>query len=171
MNRRFNQILRRSLLASGWTMAPLCLGLIAALLLVLVQFFRELAHDFAGLAQMTETDVLVGVLKLIDLVLIANLVVMIVVGGVEIFLPAAAHRLETEQHATDAVDIAELKPRVFASISAIAAVDLLETYVNIEQYDGKTVLWQIAILLTFVVSGLLLAWMERLTAGRHRREE
>ena len=166
MRSRFNSILRASLLGSRWGMAPFCLGLIVALLLVAAQFFRELARAVAGFAEMGDSDVILAVLKLVDLVLIANLVVMIIAAGVEIFLPAAVHQPEQEA-ATDIVDIAALKPRLFASISAIAAIDLLESFVNIGQADKSGVLWEIAILLAFVVSGVLLAWMERLGPDRN----
>jgi len=148
-------------------MAPLCLGLIAALLIVLAQFFRELAHAVAGFAAMADSDVILTVLRLVDLVLIANLVVMIVAAAVELFLPMPAHQRYQDDRAADIVDIAALKPRLFASISAIAAIDLLESFINIDRADKSDVLWEIAILLAFVVSGVLLAWMERLGGERH----
>lgn len=164
MGSRFNTIIRDALLASRWAMAPFCLGLIVALLVVLAQFFRELAHVVSGFAAMGDADVIIAVLKLVDLVLIANLVVMVVAAGVEMVLPAALHG---EDAATEIMDIAALKPRLFASISAIAAIDLLESFINIGPADKSGVLWEIAILLAFVVSGVLLAWMERLGQQRH----
>jgi uncharacterized protein (TIGR00645 family) len=54
---------------------------------------------------------------------------------------------------------------VFGSISAIAAIEVLESFINIESVDKQNVLWEILILLTLVVSGLLLAWMDRLGDG------
>ena len=165
MGSRFNIIIRDALLASRWTMAPFCFGLIVALLAVLAQFFRELAHIVAGFAAMQDADVIIAVLKLVDLVLIANLVVMVVAAGVEMVLPAAAHGVDAT--ASEIVDIAALKPRLFASISAIAAIDLLESFINIGPADKSGILWEIAILLAFVVSGVLLAWMERLGQQRH----
>ncbi len=89
MHPRFNTILRTFLLASRWGMAPFCLGLLAALLIVLAQFFRELAHAVLGFTAMGGPEVILAVLKLVDLVLVANLVVMIIGAGVEIFLPSS----------------------------------------------------------------------------------
>jgi uncharacterized protein (TIGR00645 family) len=164
MGSRFNTIIRDALLASRWTMAPFCLGMIVALLVVLAQFFRELAHIVTGFAAMADADVIIAILKLVDLVLIANLVVMVIAAGVEMVLPAAVHGAEAP--ASEIADIAALKPRLFASISAIAAIDLLESFINIGPADKSGVLWEIAILLAFVVSGVLLAWMERLGQQR-----
>ncbi len=115
---------------------------------------------------MSDSDVILAVLRLIDLVLIANLVVMIIAAGVEIFLPAPAHQRFVAEGGSETLDIAALKPRFFASISAIAAIDLLEAFVNVGEAGKSTVVWEIAILLAFVVSGVLLAWMERLGGER-----
>ena len=164
MPERFNLILRTVQLGSRWAMAPFCLGLIAALLLVLAQFFRELAHVGAGFAGLSGAAVILAVLKLVDLVLIANLVVMIINAGVEVLLPAPEN--ERRRHFVGAVDFAGIKLRLFASISAIAAIDLLESFLNVEPTDKASILWEIAMLLAFVVSGVLLALMDRLAVDR-----
>ena len=165
MGSRFNIIFRDALLASRWALAPFCLGLIVALLVVLAQFFRELAQFVAGFAAMGDAEVIIAVLKLVDLALIANLVVMLIAAGVELVLPAAVHAADAP--ASEIADIAALKPRLFASISAIAAIDLLESFINIGPGDKSGIMWEIAILLAFVVSGVLLAWMERLGRQPH----
>jgi uncharacterized protein (TIGR00645 family) len=166
MHPPFNTILRTFLLASRWGMAPLCLGLVAALLLVLAQFFRELAQVVIAFPAMDGAGVMLAVLKLIDLVLVANLVVMIIAAGVEIFLPTPAALDEERLDGTRTVDFARLKLRLFASNSAIAAIDLLESFINIGPADKSGVLWEIAMMLAFVVSGVLLALMDRLAVGR-----
>src|SRR6266853_4458881 len=115
MHPRFNTNLRTFLLASRWGMAPFCLGLLAALVLVMAQFFRELAHTVLGFTAMGGAEVIIAVLKLVDLVLVANLVVMIIGAAVEVFLPSAA----PDESGSGIVDFAELKLKVFGSISAI----------------------------------------------------
>lgn len=165
MRRGFNPFLRHVLGSSRWAMAPLCLGLIAALVIVLVQFFRELAHAVTGFAGMESAGIMLAVLKLIDLVLVANLVLMIIGAAVDVFLPAEAAAPDRAQ-AVGLADFGALKLKLFASISAIAAVDLLESFLNIDPTKKADVLWEILILLTFVVSGLLLALMDRLGSER-----
>jgi uncharacterized protein (TIGR00645 family) len=66
------------------------------------------------------------------------------------------------------IDFSGLKLKVVASLIAIAAVDLLESFIEIATVNKTDVLWQIAILLTFVVAGVLLAWMDRLVAEPHQ---
>ena len=164
MRPRFNTILRSFLLASRWGMAPLCLGLIAALVLVLAQFFRELGHAVLGFTSMGGSELILAVLKLVDLVLVANLVVMIIAAGVEVFLPTEAAPGQDRPEGAGIVDFAALKPKVFASISAIAAIDLLESFLDIDAVEKSGLLWEVLILLAFVLSGVLLAWMGRLAA-------
>jgi uncharacterized protein (TIGR00645 family) len=165
MSARFNNLLRTVLFGSRWAMAPLCLGLIAALLILLAQFFRELARVIVGFPGMDSAEVMLAVFKLIDLVLIANLIVLIIGAGARIFLPEAASE-DGPQLRLDAVDFGTLKLRLFASISAIAAIYLLERFIDIHPVDKSDVLWEVLILLVFVVSGVLLALMDRLAAQR-----
>ena len=167
MHPSFNSILRNFLLASGWGLAPFCLGLLAALVLVLAEFVREFLHAVFGFAEMGGSDVILAVLRLVDLVLVANLVVMIIGAGVEIFLPSSAARNEDGPGLAGVADFGALKPRLFASISAIAAVDLLENFLNIDSIHKSGVLLEIAMLLAFILSGVLLAWMDRLAVERH----
>ncbi|HTV89060.1 MAG TPA: YqhA family protein [Stellaceae bacterium] len=162
----FNSIFRALLVGSRWLMAPLCLGLVAALLILLVQFARELAHTVTGFAAMRDAEVILAVLKLVDLVLVANLVIMIIEAALAIFLPRHALPIETDAPVSGTAAFAALKPKLFASIAAIAAIDLLESFVNINSVDKAAVLWETVILLAFVAAGVLLAWMDRLE-GRH----
>lgn len=153
------------LLISRWVMAPLSLGLVAALIVILVEFCRELAHAVLGFAGMTGSEVTLAVLKLIDLVLIANLALMILGAAIGAFVPPAPEN-EQGRTATGMADFGELKVRVFGYISAIAAIDLLESFINIDGIKKDDLLWQVAILIAFVVSGVMLALMDRL-AERH----
>jgi len=167
MHERFNGLLRGLLLGSRWSMAPLCLGLLVALAVVVVQFFRELAHALTSFVAMGDGDVMLEVLKLIDLVLIANLLVMIVGASAGMFMPQESAAADAAPDRSGVVDFGLLKLRMFGAISAIAAIYLLERFINIHPEDKADILWEILILLAFVVSGVLLALMDRLAGERH----
>src|SRR5579863_2087670 len=146
MIKRLEALIAGALVASRWLMAPLYIGLIAALIVVGVEFFRELVHTIVGFPAADTDGVILAVLKLIDLVLIANLVLIMITAGVGT-LGAAAANLE---HAgwvdfVGKVDFSGLKLKVVASLIAIAAVDLLESFVEIDGTSKSDVLWQIAI--------------------------
>lgn len=163
MNRRFDGVLRGLLRATRWALAPFCLGLILALLIVLAQFCRELGHTIGRFAGMDGREIIISVLRLIDLVFIANLVVMLIGAGVALLLPELPAGERPSPQFSGVVGFAGIKLRVFAAISTIAAIDLLESFINIASVDKSAVPWEIAILLGFVVAGLLLALMERLS--------
>lgn len=167
MLKRLEAVIAAVLIASRWLMAPLYLGLIAALIVVGVAFFKELIGTVAAFTALDADGVILAVLKLIDLVLIANLVLIMISAGIGTLGPIAAR----EDHSgwTDfvgKVDFSGLKLKVVVSLVAIAAVDLLESFVEVDATNKTDLLWQIAILATFVVAGVLLAWMDRLAERR-----
>jgi len=164
MIKRLEAVISAVLIASRWLMAPLYLGLIAALIVVGIEFFAELIRTVAGFGGLGADGVILAVLKLIDLVLIANLVLIMISAGIGTLGNVAP----SEQHAEwtefmGKVDFSGLKLKVVVSLVAIAAVDLLESFVEIGAANKTDLMWQIAILLTFVLTGVLLAWMDRLT--------
>lgn len=167
MLRRLETVIAGALIASRWLMAPLYLGLIAVLVVVGVAFFAELVHTVAALAPLNAESVILAVLKLIDLVLIANLVLILISAGIgTLGAVAAGGEHPAWVQFVGKVDFAGLKLKVIASLVAIAAVDLLESFVDIDATDKSDLLWQLAILAAFVLTGVLLAWMDRLSEAR-----
>jgi uncharacterized protein (TIGR00645 family) len=162
---KFQRILAGVLYGSRWILAPAYVGLVVALLSILVEFFRELVHGIAGFADMTSAAVILAVLKLIDLLLVGNLVLIMIFAGVETLVARAAD--DERPQWMGKVDFSGLKLKVVASIVAIASVQLLETFMDPASVAPQTILWQVVILLAFVVAGLLLAWMDRLSAEPH----
>jgi uncharacterized protein (TIGR00645 family) len=171
MLKRIEAIIAAALIASRWLMAPLYLGLIAALLVIVVEFFREIVHLVVGLGGFESSQLIVAVLKLIDLVLVGNLLLIMLYAG--ILTLGTTNLLDNQSNWSrfmGSVDFAGLKLKVVASVTTIAAVGLLETFVGIEQISTSDVMWDIVILLAFVLSGVLLAWTDLLVARRHERE-
>jgi uncharacterized protein (TIGR00645 family) len=127
-----------------------------------------LVHTVVGFAKLDADAVILAALKLIDLVLVANLVLIMISAGIGTLgsvTPNADHAGWAEFMGK--VDFSGLKLKVVVSLVAIAAVDLLESFVEISTTSKTDLFWQIAILATFVVTGVLLAWMDRLTAAPH----
>jgi len=162
------KLLANLLIASRWLMAPLYLGLLVALVVIVVGFFQELVGIVRGFGDLHRDGVILGALKLIDIVLVGNLVLIVIGVGLDTVVSrqvADAHANRPAWMGED--DFAGLKLKVVASIIAIAAVDLLESFVEIETVDKGQLVWKIAVFMAFVVAGLLLALMERLTGETH----
>ena len=160
------KILGQVLIASRWLMAPLYLGLIAALIIDAFEFFEELIHTIVGVPGLDANGTILAVLKLVDLVLIGNLVLIMIVAGIGTLGTIARSDDDAPlAQFMGKVDFSGLKLKVIVSLVAIAAVDLLESFVEVHSTDKTDLMWQIAILATFVVTGVLLALMDRLHDG------
>ncbi|MFN7087335.1 MAG: TIGR00645 family protein [Burkholderiales bacterium] len=159
-------VLPRWIFMSRWLQAPLYLGLIVAQGLYVWQFWAELVHliGLMSVKNITETEIMLIVLGLIDVVMISNLLVMVIVGGWETFVS----RLELEKHPDQPewlshVNAGVLKVKLATAIIGISSIHLLKTFINASHYDEKTLLWQTAIHLAFVASALAIAFTEKLT--------
>jgi len=163
--------LPRWIFMSRWLQAPLYLGLIVAQAVYVWQFWTELVHliGMITVKDITETEIMLIVLGLIDVVMISNLLVMVIVGGWETFVS----RLELQKHPDQPewlshVNAGVLKVKLATAIIGISSIHLLKSFINAAQYDEKTLLWQTMIHLTFVVSALAIAYTEKITQSTPR---
>jgi uncharacterized protein (TIGR00645 family) len=157
------------LFAGRWMLAPIYLGLIVILGAVAIKFVEELLFTIPSLISMHERDLVLFVLSLIDLALLGSLVLMVAFAGYENFV-SKMHSTERHEDRPDwmgHIDFSGLKLKLISSIVAISAIHLLRTFLDVAQLQKEDVAWQLAIHLGFVVSGLLLALMDRLSAPAH----
>jgi uncharacterized protein (TIGR00645 family) len=64
------------------------------------------------------------------------------------------------------VEFTGLKLKLLSSIVAISAIHLLRTFLDVAELAQADIFWQLAIHLGFVLLGLLLAVMDRLSGSR-----
>jgi uncharacterized protein (TIGR00645 family) len=152
---------------SRWLQAPLYLGLIVAQGVYVYHFIVELLHLIGEAAHIEEKEIMLTVLGLIDVVMIANLLVMVIVGGYETFVS----RLRLEGHPDQPewlshVNAGVLKVKLATALIGISSIHLLKTFIEIGTpgITDQTVLWQVIVHLTFVSSALLLAWTDRISS-------
>ena len=170
---RLETAFERLLFRSRWLMAPIYLGLVAALFMLLVMFLRELIHYFpavfAPYGTMTANDGILVVLTLVDLSLAGNLLLIVLFSGYENFVSKLDLEGETDRPPwMGTVDFSGLKMKLIASIVAISGIQLLKTFMNIGkagyELNPDEAMWGVIIHLTFVTSGVLLALMDWLTS-------
>ncbi|MEY4241507.1 MAG: TIGR00645 family protein [bacterium] len=164
----------RGLFASRWLMAPMYLGLIVSLAMLVTVFIRELIHYAPQAFTMTSEQVILVVLTLIDLSLAGNLLLIVLFSGYENFVS----KLDIDD-AVDrppwmgTVDFSGLKMKLIASIVAISGIHLLKRFMEIGETSAPLnepqLMWLVIIHLTFVASGVLLALMDWLTAQTKMR--
>jgi len=153
----------RAIFMSRWLLAPFYLGLSLALAVLLYDFVRRMMHLVEHLQVVEHDTIIIGILGLIDLSLMGNLVLMVMFAGYESFVS----KLHIDDH-TERLDwmgqigFGDLKLKLMTSIVAISAIRLLESFMDIENLSDRQLAWTVGIHVTFIVSGLLLALMERL---------
>ena len=152
--------------ASRWIQAPLYVGLIIAQMIYCWLFMIELSHlvhgAFTG-SNFTETEVMLVVLGLIDVVMIANLLIMVIIGGYETFVS----RLELDDHPDQPewlshVNAGVLKVKLATALIGISSIHLLKTFINAPNLDDKVLLWQTVIHMAFIVSAVAIAYIDKL---------
>jgi uncharacterized protein (TIGR00645 family) len=122
------------------------------------------AHDFT-----------LDLLGLLDLVLLGNLVLIVLFAGYENFVS----KIEVAESSTDrpswmgTIDFSGLKLKLIGSLVALSVIELLKDFIELSNHEAENVgqgtIWRIIIHLTFVVSGVLFALMDRLgeVGGKH----
>lgn len=153
-----------TLYASRWLLAPVFLGLSLALLALSIKFFQELAHLLPLVLEMSESDLVLTILALVDLSLVGSLLVMVMFSGYENFVSEMNIKEGVEKLSwLGKLDAGSLKLKVAASIVAISSIHLLRIFVNAEQIPDNKLMWYVIIHMTFVVSALLVAYMDKMT--------
>jgi uncharacterized protein (TIGR00645 family) len=169
--RRLELFLESFIFHSRWLMAPFYLGLVIALLLLLVHFIHQLVIFAPRVAAAEGSDVILGVLNLIELVFTGNLILIVLFSGYENFVS----RLEVEAHDRPdwmtKVDFGDLKQKLMVSIVAISAVKVLEAFMNIERTDTGRLGWLVGIHVLFLGSMLVVAIADRLSEPLKSPEE
>jgi uncharacterized protein (TIGR00645 family) len=153
--------------AARWIMVPIYVGLLLSLLLLAEKSIQKLVEAVPGLLRADSSETILTVLTLVDLSLVGNLVVIVMVSGWQNFVGRLlGPRDEQQLEWVGNLDFGAVKQKLIASVAAIAAIQLLETFVHIDQTPKENAMWQLAILLGIGVTGVLLALMDRL-AGEH----
>lgn len=161
--------LESAIFNSRWLLAPFYLGLVVSIILLFVKFAQELYHLTIHVASASESSVIIGILALVDMALVGSLLLMIIFSGYEIFVS----KIDVAEHQDrpdwmGKVDFGGLKLKVIGAIVAISAIDLLKTFMEIPdtvtEGQSEMFLWKVVIHTAFVLSGVLFAVMDRISA-------
>jgi uncharacterized protein (TIGR00645 family) len=155
---RIIHLIESVLFAARWLLVPVYLAMILLLGMLVVFFLEEILHAMPTLLQMTENSLIILTLSLIDLSLAANLVVLVILSGYENFISrlAIAENDNRPEWLTQ-IDFSGLKLKLLGSITVIAAVHLLGSFLEIGQQADRDLLWQVVIVFIFALLGLILA--------------
>lgn len=157
-------VFERFLFTSRWLLAPVYLALVFSLLVLLYKAIKQVWLLVSTLLGATDDDIIIAVLSVVDISLIMNLLVIIIFSGYENFvskmedLHGHADRPDWMGH----IGFTDLKLKLIGSIVAISGIELLKAFMNVDKLSDRHMAWMLVIHLTFVVSGVLYALMDRL---------
>ena len=168
--------LERGIFASRWLLLPIYLGMIVAQAMYTVKFLQGLVHlgheliSPSGLEAHQEAAFLMLILGMVDFLMVANLIVMVVIGGYVTFVSKIDIASEDRPAWLDHIDPGTLKTKLAGALIGVSGIHLLQTFaqigVSINNPDPKIninlVMWQVIIHLTFVISTIILAWSDLL---------
>ena len=153
------------ILASRWLLVVFYLGLTFALLLYALSFGSKLYDFIVKLFTLAETDTILKMLSLIDAALVASLVVMVIISGYENFVSRFDNADGNEISWLGKVDAGSLKIKVASTIVAISSIHLLQVFLNAQQYTDSQLMWLTIMHMAFVVSALVLAYIDKVMAS------
>ncbi|KAE9526444.1 MULTISPECIES: TIGR00645 family protein [Testudinibacter] len=163
---RRTSIFSKIIFASRWIQLPIYIGLIVVQMVYAYKFIKSLWELLVNLNQMNENMVMLAVLNLIDVVMIANLLIMVIVGGYETFVS----RLNTDDHPDQPewlnhVNASVLKVKLSMAIISISSIHMLQTFINVGNLPEKQMMWQLLLHLGFLASALAMAYTDRILYG------
>lgn len=157
------RIVEEFIFASRWFLAPFYAGLAISLIVLLIKFLEELFHLAMHAFVSNESQVILGVLSLVDMALTGSLLIIVIFSGYENFVS----RIDHEGHKDwpqwmGTIDFSALKLKLLSSIVAISAIQLLKQFMAIREVTDRDLYFLIAIHVVFVISSVLLALADRI---------
>jgi uncharacterized protein (TIGR00645 family) len=154
----------RLILASRWILVIFYVGLGLALAVYAVSFMKQFFEIALHALDLDEAGMILAMLGLIDAALVASLIVMVMISSYENFVSRFEDTSDTKLSWLGKLDSGSLKIKVASSIVAISSIHLLQVFLNADKYENMKIMWLLLLHLTFVVSALLLGYLEKIMA-------
>ncbi len=164
----FIAIISRILFASRWILAFMYLGLVLVQVVYCYFFLHEVYHLLESARRLEENSLLLAVLGLIDIVMIANLLLMITLGGYDTFVS----NMRIEDHPDrpewlSHMDASALKVKLSTALIGISSIHLLRTFINASNVSNEVVMRQVVIHTMFIIASYVLARLDAKTDAPH----
>ena len=162
------RFLENAMYASRWLLAPVYFGLSLGLIALTIKFFQEIFHILPHIFSVSESDMILTLLSLVDITLVGGLLVMVMFSGYENFVSQLDINEGKEKLSwLGKMDATSLKNKVAASIVAISSIHLLRVFMDAKNVPDNKLMWYVIIHLTFVLSAFVMGYLDRLTKVKH----
>ena len=162
------RFLENAIYASRWLLAPVYFGLSLGLIALSIKFFQEIFNILPHIFSVSESDLILTLLSLVDMTLVGGLLVMVMFSGYENFVSTLDINEGKEKlNWLGKMDATSLKNKVAASIVAISSIHLLRVFMDAKNVPDNKLMWYVIIHLTFVLSAFVMGYLDRLTKVKH----
>lgn len=162
-------MMQKLILSSRYLLVPLYVGMTAGIVLFGIKFFQELFHLFQTILVLKEADLVLGMLALIDIVLVANLLVMVIISGYDNFVvPFRSEHADERPEWLGTLDMSTIKIKVASSLVGISSIHLLAAFLKYKDKGSEEMMWLVITHMVFVVSAILLAYIDRVAGISHK---
>lgn len=162
------RFLENAMYASRWLLAPVYFGLSLGLIALTIKFFQEIFHILPHIFSVSESDMILTLLSLVDMTLVGGLLVMVMFSGYENFVSQLDINEGKEKLSwLGKMDATSLKNKVAASIVAISSIHVLRVFMDAKNVPDNKLMWYVIIHLTFVLSAFVMGYLDRLTKVKH----
>lgn len=162
------RFLENAMYASRWLLAPVYFGLSLGLIALTIKFFQEIFHILPHIFSVSESDMILTLLSLVDMTLVGGLLVIVMFSGYENFVSQLDINEGKEKLSwLGKMDATSLKNKVAASIVAISSIHLLRVFMDAKNVPDNKLMWYVIIHLTFVLSAFVMGYLDRLTKVKH----
>jgi uncharacterized protein (TIGR00645 family) len=158
-SQRPDQWIESILYNSRWMLALMYMGLIIAMGLYCLRFMIELWEMCREFLHMTEGELLIHVLSLVDITMIGNLVFVIMIGGYSIFvseIDIKGMRTRDKPKWLNHVTANSLKIKMGVSLVGVSSIHLLKIFVD----PHLSLTAKCVIHVLFVISTMALTWID-----------
>lgn len=164
--------IQKIIMGSRWFLVPLYIGLCGSMAVFLVKFFQELYHLFGHVMVCDESQMLLSILSLIDIVLVANLVIMVLISGYETFVTPIKIANNSERPGwLSKLDPGTVKIKLAVSIVSISMIHLLAVYLKVADFPNDKIMWQVLMHFAFVITAVFLAYIDNISSSKHEENE
>jgi uncharacterized protein (TIGR00645 family) len=158
-------LIERAMMAARWLLVVFYFGLAFSLALYAGSFIYKCIKLSTNIFALTDNEVILAMLSLIDACLVASLMVMVMLTGYENYVSRLNHKEASELTWLGKIDTGSLKVKIASAIVAISSIHLLQVFLNASQYDNQKIMWTTLIHLAFVLSAFSLALVDRMAAA------
>lgn len=162
-------VFSRIIFETRWLLVPIYLAMMIAVAAYVVMFIRQSLEMGLGVWHWDAEHLLLASLALVDMSMVANLIVMIIVGGFSTFVAEFDQKqFPFLPRWMNGLDSTTLKIQMGKSLIGVTSVHLLQTFMRLptmNAHERANIPYEVVIHLVFLLTTIGYCYISKLTHG------